>query len=74
MAIAPIPFQPYTGVIDPRSKRYQAAKAILSQGKVAKSEAQEKYEAKLEELRTLLSMLGKNSSVIMWKAGSSRQG
>ena len=64
MAIAPIPFQPYTGVIDPRSKRYQAAKAILARGEMTKSETQEKYEAKLEELRTLLRMLGKDTSVI----------
>ena len=64
MAIAPIPFQPYTGVIDPRSKRYQAAKAILARGEMTKSETQEKYETKLEELRTLLRMLGKDTSVI----------
>ena len=64
MAIAPIPFQPYTGVIDPRSKRYQAAKAILARGEMTKSETREKYEAKLEELRTLLRMLGKDTSVI----------
>ena len=64
MAIAPIPFQPYTGVIDPRSKRYQVAKAILARGEMTKSETQEKYEAKLEELRTLLRMLGKDTSVI----------
>ena len=64
MATAPIPFQPYTGVIDPRSKRYQAAKAILARGEMTKSETQEKYEAKLEELRTLLRMLGKDTSVI----------
>ena len=64
MTIALIPFQPYTGVIDPRSKRYQAAKAILARGEMTKSETQEKYEAKLEELRTLLRMLGKDTSVI----------
>ena len=64
MATAPIPFQPYTGVIDPRSKRYQAAKAILARGEMTKSETQEKYETKLEELRTLLRMLGKDTSVI----------
>ena len=28
MAMAAIPFRPYTGVIDTSSKRYQAAKAI----------------------------------------------
>lgn len=64
MAISPIPFQPYTGVIDPGSKRYQAAKAILSRGETTKSAQQEKYEAKLEELRTLLRMLGKDTSIV----------
>ncbi len=64
MAISPVPFQPYTGMIDPGSKRYQAAKAILDQGKTTKSEEQEKYKAKLEELRTLLRMLGKDTSVV----------
>ena len=29
MAMAAIPFHPYTGVIDTSSKRYQAAKAML---------------------------------------------
>ena len=64
MSIAPIPFQPYTGMIDTSSKRYQTAKAMLSQRQTTKSEAQEKYEAKLEELRMLLQMLGKDTSVI----------
>ena len=64
MSIASVPFQPYTGVIDTGSKRYQAAKAMLSQRQTTKSEAQEKYEAKLEELRMLLQMLGKDTSVI----------
>ena len=64
MPMEAIPFRPYTGVIDTGSKRYQAAKAMLDQGKTTKSPAQEKYEAKLEELRTLLRMLGKDTSVI----------
>lgn len=64
MPITPIPFQPYTGVIDTGSKRYQAAKAMLDQGKTAKSATQETYETKLEELRTLLRMLGKDTSAV----------
>ena len=64
MAIEPIPFKPYTGVIDPTSKRYQTAKAMLNEGRVTKSAVQEKYEAKLEELRALLLMLGQDTSVV----------
>lgn len=64
MPIAPIPFRPYTGEIDTRSKRYQAAKAMLDRGKETKSPAQSKSEAKLEELRTLLRMLGKDTSTV----------
>lgn len=64
MPIAPIPFRPYTGVIDTGSKRYQAAKAMLDQGKETKSAAQSKSESKLEELRTLLRMLGKDTSAV----------
>ena len=64
MSIAPIPAQPYTGVIDTGSKRYQTAKAMLDRGKATKSAAQEKYEAKLEELRMLLRMLGKDTSAV----------
>lgn len=37
---------------------------MLEQGKATKSQAQEKYEAKLEELRMLLRMLGKDTSII----------
>lgn len=64
MPIAPVPSRPYTGVIDPGSKRYQAAKAMLDQGKTTRSAAQERYKAKLEELRTLLRMLGRDPSVV----------
>lgn len=64
MAITPIPAKPYTGVIDTSSKRYQAAKAILDEGRATKSETKEKYEAKLEELRMLLKMLGKDTSMV----------
>lgn len=64
MPITSVPFTPYTGVIDPGSKRYQAAKAMIDQGKATKSETQEKYKAKLEELRALLRMLGKDTSVV----------
>lgn len=64
MPIAPIPAKPYTGVIDTGSKRYQTAKAMLDQGKMTKSSVQGKYEAKLEELRVLLRMLGKDTSAI----------
>lgn len=64
MPIEAIPFRPHTGVIDTGSKRYQAAKAMLDQGKTVKSETQSKSEAKLEELRTLLRMLGKDTAVV----------
>lgn len=64
MPITPVPSTPYTGVIDTGSKRYQVAKAMLDQGKTVKSEAQEKYEAKLEELRALLRMLGKDTAIV----------
>lgn len=37
---------------------------MLDQGKTTKSEEQNKYEAKLEELRMLLKMLGKDTSVV----------
>ena len=59
MAMAAIPFRPYTGVIDTSSKRYQAAKAMLDKGKATKSEAQSESETQLEKLRMLLRMLGK---------------
>lgn len=64
MSIASVPFQPYTGVIDTGSKRYQAAKAMLNQEGTTTSETQEQYKAKLEELRTLLRMLGKDTSSV----------
>ncbi len=64
MPITPVPSTPYTGVIDTGSKRYQVAKAMLDQGKTVKSEAQEKYEEKLEELRALLRMLGKDTAIV----------
>ena len=47
MAMAAIPFHPYTGVIDTSSKRYQAAKAMLDEGKMRKSEAQSESETQL---------------------------
>ena len=64
MAMAAIPFRPYTGVIDTSSKRYQAAKAMLDEGKMRKSEAQSKSETQLEKLRMLLRMLGKDTSSV----------
>lgn len=64
MSMAAIPFRPYTGVIDTGSKRYQAAKAMLDEGKVTKSETQSQSETKLEELRTLLRMLGRDTSSV----------
>lgn len=64
MAMAAIPFRPYTGVIDTSSKRYQAAKAILDEGKATKSEAQSESETQLEKLRMLLRMLGKDTSSV----------
>ena len=42
MAMAAIPFRLYTGVIDTSSKRYQAAKAMLDEGKMRKSRAKAK--------------------------------
>ena len=42
MAMAAIPFRPYTGVIDTSSKRYQTAKAMLDEGKATKSRAKAK--------------------------------
>lgn len=62
MPITPIPFRPYTGVIDTGSKRYQAAKSMLDEGKETKSAAQSRSKSQLEELRTLLRMLGKDTS------------
>lgn len=64
MAMAAIPFRPYTGVIDTSSKRYQAAKAMLDEGKATKSEAQSESETQLEKLRMLLRMLGKDTSSV----------
>ena len=64
MAMAAIPFHPYTGVIDTSSKRYQAAKAMLDEGKMRKSEAQSESETQLEKLRMLLRMLGKDTSSV----------
>ena len=60
MAMAAIPFRPYTGVIDTSSNRYQAAKAMLDEGKATKSEAQSESETQLEKLR----MLGKDTSSV----------
>ena len=64
MAMAAIPFRPYTGVIDTSSKCYQAAKAMLDEGKATKSEAQSESENQLEKLRMLLRMLGKDTSSV----------
>ena len=64
MAMASIPAKPYMGVIDPTSKRYQKAKAMVDEGKAAASAQRKKYQAKLEELRALLQMLGKDSSIV----------
>lgn len=64
MAMAAIPFRPYTGVIDTSSKRYQTAKAMLDEGKATKSEAQSESETQLEKLRMLLRMLGKDTSSV----------
>ena len=64
MAMAAISFRPYTGVIDTSSKRYQAAKAMLDEGKMTKSEAQGESETQLEKLRMLLRMLGKDTSSV----------
>lgn len=64
MALESVAFRPYTGVIDPNSKRYQTAKAMVEEGKAQKSETQKKYEEQLEELRTLLRILGKDTSAI----------
>lgn len=64
MALESVAFRPYTGTIDPNSKRYQTAKAMVEEGKAQKSETQKKYEEQLEELRTLLRMLGKDTSVV----------
>lgn len=64
MAMAAIPFRPYTGVIDTSSKRYQAAKAMLDEGKATKSEAQSESETQLEKLRMLLRVLGKDTSSV----------
>ena len=54
----------YTGVIDTSSNRYQAAKAMLDEGKATKSEAQSESETQLEKLRMLLRMLGKDTSSV----------
>lgn len=64
MAMPAIPFRPYTGVIDTSSKRYQAAKAMLDEGKMTKSEAQSESKTQLEKLRMLLRMLGKDTASV----------
>ena len=64
MSIEAVPFKPYTGPIDTGSKRYQTAKAMMEEGKAAGSEEKNQYEAKLEELRMLLKMLGRDTTVV----------
>lgn len=40
MALESVAFRPYTGTIDPNSKRCQTAKAMVEEGKAQKSETQ----------------------------------